>query len=113
MTDPKPTRRWYHLTPDRLIIALLVGQVLLLLSDRFQWFPFKKLQALRTAGPQEPQRSDLGLWLVARYALADERTRALGQQLAKRAISAAEKQPDPRWKQAMLREQKAIMKGPP
>jgi hypothetical protein len=32
--------RWYHPTPDRLILALLVVQCLLWLSQRFQWFGF-------------------------------------------------------------------------
>jgi hypothetical protein len=42
MTDPKPKRRWYHLTPDRFFVALLAVQVLLLLSERFQRFPFNE-----------------------------------------------------------------------
>ena len=39
MTDPKPTR-WFHLTPDRLVIGLLVVECLLWLSERFQWLEF-------------------------------------------------------------------------
>ena len=42
MTTPTPQRRWYHLTPDRFFIGLLVVQLLLLLSERFQWFAFNE-----------------------------------------------------------------------
>jgi hypothetical protein len=42
MTPPTPNRRWYHLTPDRFFIGLLVVQVFLLLSDQFKWFPFNE-----------------------------------------------------------------------
>jgi hypothetical protein len=42
MTTQKRQRRWYHLTPDRFFVGLLVAQVFLLLSDRFQWFAFKE-----------------------------------------------------------------------
>ena len=37
MTDPDPKPRWYRLTPDRLVIGLLVVECLLWLSERFQW----------------------------------------------------------------------------
>lgn len=40
MTTPEPKRRWYRLTPDRFVIALLVIECLLWLSDRFQWLGF-------------------------------------------------------------------------
>ncbi len=39
---PKPNRRWYRLTPDRCFVGLLVVQVFLLLSERFQWFAFNE-----------------------------------------------------------------------
>jgi hypothetical protein len=42
MTTPTPNHRWYHLTPARFFIGLLVVQVLLLLSDQFQWFAFNE-----------------------------------------------------------------------
>jgi hypothetical protein len=42
MTTPTPNRRWYHLTPARFFIGLLVVQVVLLLSERFQWFAFNQ-----------------------------------------------------------------------
>jgi hypothetical protein len=42
MTPPTPKHRWYHLTPDRFFIGLLVVQVLLFLSDRFDWLPFNE-----------------------------------------------------------------------
>src|SRR5208283_3638157 len=40
MTDPTPTRRWYHLTPDRFVIGLLAVECLLWLSERYRWFWF-------------------------------------------------------------------------
>ncbi len=47
-TAPKPTDRqspkprWYHPTPDRLLIALLPIIGLLWLSEQFRWFPFNE-----------------------------------------------------------------------
>ena len=35
-----PNLRWYHLTPGRVVVALLVIEGLLWLSERLQWFPF-------------------------------------------------------------------------
>ena len=40
--SPSPNRRWYHLTPDRLITGLLVAEGFLLLSNQFCWFPFNE-----------------------------------------------------------------------
>jgi internalin A len=41
MNEPtKPKRRWFVLTPDRLMVALVVGVVLLFLSEQFRWFSF-------------------------------------------------------------------------
>jgi hypothetical protein len=40
MTDPTPKPRCYRLTPDRLVIGLLIVECLLWLSERFQWFAF-------------------------------------------------------------------------
>jgi hypothetical protein len=40
MTAPSSKPRWYCLTPDRLVIGLLVVEGLLWLSERFQWFGF-------------------------------------------------------------------------
>jgi hypothetical protein len=37
-----PTHRWYHPTPDRYFVGLLAVQVLLFLSDRFDWLPFNE-----------------------------------------------------------------------
>ena len=34
--------RWYRLTPDRFLIALLPIEGLLFLSERFRWFPFNE-----------------------------------------------------------------------
>ncbi len=39
-TNPK--RRWFYLTPDRLILALLAVEGFLLLSERFRWFSFNE-----------------------------------------------------------------------
>ena len=39
-TTPKP--RWFRLTPDRLVIGLLVVECLLWLSARFQWLGFNQ-----------------------------------------------------------------------
>ena len=49
MTAPNSKPRWYHLTPERFLLGLLLVQVFLLLSERRQWFAFtdegvKKLQ---------------------------------------------------------------------
>lgn len=35
-------RRWYRLSPDRLIVGLLAVQILLLMSAQFQWFPINE-----------------------------------------------------------------------
>ena len=37
-----PPIRWYRLTPDRLVIGLLVVEWLLWLSERFQYFGFNQ-----------------------------------------------------------------------
>ena len=42
MPESKPKRRWYHLSPDRLIIGLLAVEGFLLLSEWFQWFAFNE-----------------------------------------------------------------------
>ena len=43
MTDPPKTNpRWYRLTPDRFLIALLPIVGLLFLSERFRWFAFNE-----------------------------------------------------------------------
>jgi len=42
MAESRPKRRWYHITPDRLIIGLLAVEGLLFLSERFQWFVFNE-----------------------------------------------------------------------
>ena len=40
MTDAeKPPRRWFHLTPDRLVYGLLAGEGLLLAVEPFRWLP--------------------------------------------------------------------------
>jgi hypothetical protein len=42
MADDLPNRRWYRLTPDRLIAGLLALEGLLLASGHFQWFAFNR-----------------------------------------------------------------------
>ncbi len=49
MADEKPKRRWYRLLPDRFVIALLVVQCLLWLSERFQWPTWHKGYAVLIA----------------------------------------------------------------
>jgi hypothetical protein len=44
MSEETRKRRWYHPTPDRFLIGLLVVQVFLFLSDRFQWFALHDLK---------------------------------------------------------------------
>jgi len=39
---PKPKGCWYRLTPDRLVIGLLVVEGCLLLSERWGWFAFNE-----------------------------------------------------------------------
>ena len=39
MADDLPTLRWYHLTPERLVLTLLVIEGLLWLSERFRCSP--------------------------------------------------------------------------
>jgi hypothetical protein len=48
MTTTEPKRRWYRLTPDRFFVGLLVVEAVLLLSERFQWFPFQDTAAERS-----------------------------------------------------------------
>ena len=38
----KPRRRWFRITPDRVVVALLAVEGLLWLSDQFRWFPFNQ-----------------------------------------------------------------------
>jgi hypothetical protein len=50
MDDTTPPRvRWYRLTPDRVVIALLAVEGLLWLSERFGWFGWHKGYAVLTA----------------------------------------------------------------
>jgi hypothetical protein len=46
---PTPNSRWFHLTPDRLILALLVVEGLLWLSDRLGWPVWHKGYAVLAA----------------------------------------------------------------
>ena len=42
MNDLRPKSCWYHVTPDRFLAGLLAVEGLLLLSERFGWFPFNE-----------------------------------------------------------------------
>jgi hypothetical protein len=42
----QPRQRWFHPTPDRLILALLATQVVLFLSERFRCPPFNQHKGL-------------------------------------------------------------------
>ncbi len=37
-----PESRWYRLTPDRVVVAMLALEGFLLLSEHFRWFPFNE-----------------------------------------------------------------------
>ena len=37
-----PRPRWYHLTPERVVLGLLALEGFLLLSERFEWFAFNR-----------------------------------------------------------------------
>lgn len=39
MADATTTRRWFHPTPDRLILVLLAVEGLLFMADWFRWLP--------------------------------------------------------------------------
>ena len=47
MADATPKTRWYRLTPDRAVVALLVLEGFLLLSASFHWFPSTSTRATR------------------------------------------------------------------
>jgi len=40
--DDTTKRRWFHFTPDRLVLFLLIVECLFWLSDRFGWSPWHK-----------------------------------------------------------------------
>jgi len=48
MPDPTAKPRWYRLTPDRLILSLLVAEVLLFLSNWLRWPAWHKGYAVLT-----------------------------------------------------------------
>jgi len=49
MTDSIPTPRWFYPTPSWLILALLIVECLLWLSNRYQWPTWHKGYAVLTA----------------------------------------------------------------
>lgn len=68
----------------------------------------QKLASLKSSTGSAASKSDLALWLVARHAITHEKTKDAGQQLAQRAINAAEKQSGSLWEMAILRERGEI-----
>jgi Leucine-rich repeat (LRR) protein len=46
ISNPRPKLRWHRLTPDLTILGLLITEVFLLLSERFQWFLFNERKGL-------------------------------------------------------------------
>ena len=40
--DTRKVRRWFRLTPDRVVLGLLALEGFLLLSQRFEWFAFNR-----------------------------------------------------------------------
>jgi hypothetical protein len=44
MMPDKPKPRWYHLTPDRFLLCLLLAVGVLFLSEWFCWFPFNEMK---------------------------------------------------------------------
>ncbi len=48
-TEPKPSVRWWHLTPGRLLATMLAVEALLWLSECFCWLPWHKGYAVLTA----------------------------------------------------------------
>ncbi len=66
--SPAPKRRWYRLTPDRVVLGLLAVEGLLWLPDRFHWFPFnehKGYAVLIAAASVAGAMSLMLLWLAA------------------------------------------------
>ena len=49
--------RWFRSAPDRVVLALLPLEGLLILSERFGWFAFNAAQGLdRAGGDRRPGR---------------------------------------------------------
>ena len=42
MPTPQARSRWFHLTPGRLLVAVLAAEVFLYLSHRLRWFSFSE-----------------------------------------------------------------------
>ena len=78
---PKPSVRWFHLTPDRVVLALLAVEGLLWLSERLGWLAWHKGYAVLTAvasvgvvlvGEQKRDSSEIrGLGCLTHYYLAN------------------------------------------
>ena len=81
MADPAPKARWYRLTPERLIVALLLVECLLWLSQRFQWFGFnhhKGWSVLIAVAVVGAAFLLMLLWLMAACSSADGSSSASG-----------------------------------
>lgn len=60
MAESKHRRRWYHLSPDRLIVGLTAVEGFLLLSEQFQWFAFNEKKGWTVLDPPGRLRSTPG-----------------------------------------------------
>lgn len=43
----QPAQHWWRITPERLLVALLAVEGVLLLSERFHWFAFNSRPEVR------------------------------------------------------------------
>jgi hypothetical protein len=65
---PAARARWFHPTPARFVLGLLALDVLLLLSQRFRWFPFNEQKGwtvLISLAAVVAGMLAMGLWFVA------------------------------------------------
>ena len=69
----------------------------------------ESLQRMELSNDAKAQKANACLWLVARYALAHDSTRSLGESLAEKALTAATGLPKTRIKEAIHREQMEIL----
>ena len=42
MTAVRPKHRWFHVTPDKCLVAMFIVEAFLLLSEQFHWFAFNE-----------------------------------------------------------------------
>ena len=72
----------------------------------------ESLQTMKLSEDADAQEGNASLWLVARYALANDTTRSLGEALAAKALIAAEALSKPGIKDAILRERSDVDANP-